>query len=173
MITNTDPSGVIWPTCGESGSPDWKMEKKVLSKSKLITLIALTASLVLAACGSSSGASSDRPVEVQVTMTEFAFESSLTNFQVGIPYEFVVTNDGDEEHEIMVMEPMEDSPDMDMEELDELALWSIEAEDLQPGETATYTYTFTSPAETGQLEFACHVAKHYELGMHMPITVSE
>jgi uncharacterized cupredoxin-like copper-binding protein len=125
---------------------------------------------LLAACGGGSSGSKE-PVEVQMTLTEFNIESSLTTFKVGVPYHFVVTNAGSVEHEIMIMEPMETSEDMDMEEMDEMALAHIEEDDLPAGGTSTLDYTFTEPAPAGTLEFACHLPGHYEGGMKLPIVV--
>jgi uncharacterized cupredoxin-like copper-binding protein len=133
-----------------------------------VLLIALAIPL-LAACGSTAGG----PQEVNVTLSDFKFESSMTNFKVGVPYHFVLKNVGQVPHEIMIMAPMEETPDMDMEEMDSMALAHVEADDLPAGATATMDYTFTQAAGTGELEFACHVPGHYAAGMKLPITVSE
>jgi len=39
---------------------------------------------------------------------EFGIESSVTNFEVGVPYHFEVTNEGSVNHEIMIMPPFID-----------------------------------------------------------------
>lgn len=135
---------------------------------KIITLVA--AALLLAAC---SGQGGGETVEVQVTLTEFGFEASLTDFKVGVPYRFVVTNAGTVNHEIMIMAPLtEEDMGMDMHELDETALAMIEEDQLPSGATASFEYTFMDAADAGSLEFACHTPGHYEAGMKLPITVS-
>ena len=134
------------------------------------TVIAVLILLVVAGC-SSQGAS-NKPVEVDVTATDFAFQSSMTTFKVGVPYHFVVTNKGDVAHEFMVMQPVE-AGTMTMEEMDKMANAHIEEDDLQPGDNASVDYTFTDPVPEGGLEFACHLAGHYENGMHLPITVTK
>jgi uncharacterized cupredoxin-like copper-binding protein len=137
---------------------------------KYISLsVILAAMVVLTACAGSAP-QSNQPVEVQVTADDFSFQSSQTTFEVGVPYHFVVTNEGTVEHEFMIGEPIEPGA-MDMEAMDEQALAHIEEDDLQPGDTATVDYTFTEPAPAGTLEFSCHLAGHYENGMHLPITV--
>jgi uncharacterized cupredoxin-like copper-binding protein len=133
-----------------------------------ILLIALAIPL-LAACGSRA----QGPQEVNVTLSDFTFESSMTNFKVGVPYHFVLKNVGQVPHEIMIMAPVEETPDMDMEEMDSMALAHVEADDLPAGGTATLDYTFSKAAGPGELEFACHVPGHYAAGMKLPITVSE
>ncbi|MDP1546164.1 MAG: hypothetical protein Q8L87_09080 [Anaerolineales bacterium] len=128
--------------------------------------------MLLTAC---SGQGTVAPVEVTITLTEFGIEPSLTEFKTGVPYHFVVTNEGAVEHEIMIMPPLTEDDmgmAMDMEELDELALVMIEASDLPVGGTASFDYTFTEAAPAGALEFACHTPGHYEAGMKLPITVS-
>lgn len=113
------------------------------------------------------------PVEVQVKLSEFKIEPSITTFETGVSYRFVVTNAGTVAHELMIMPAMDTNAatEMDMEELDEMALGVIEEEDLQPGATATLDLTFTELAPAGTLEFACHTPGHYPAGMKLPITV--
>jgi uncharacterized cupredoxin-like copper-binding protein len=135
-----------------------------------ISFIAIAA-FVLAACqGSSASPVSAKPVDVQVTLTEMKITLSLNTFSVGVPYHFIVTNKGAIAHEIMIMPPLAPG-NMTMEQMDEMALAHIEADDLPPGATKTLDYTFTKPYPAGQLEFACHVTGHYEAGMHTPIVV--
>ena len=148
---------------------------------KRLALI-LLAALLLAACGSSDDTTTTQAatttdgeameaVTVNVTANEYAFESDLTTFEAGVPYHFVVTNTGEEEHEFMIIAPIEPGS-MDMEAMDDLALVVIEDEDLQAGAVATADFTFTAEDVGADLEFACHVGEHYEDGMHIPITVS-
>jgi len=132
--------------------------------SKKLTLVFVAAVLLLAACGNSN--------EVKITLTDFGIESSRTTFEEGVTYHFVVTNEGAINHEIMLMAPMMNGEmGMDMEMMDEMALAMIEEDELTPGKTETFDYTFTEPAPEGSLEFACHVEGHYDAGMHLPIIV--
>ena len=136
---------------------------------KLLVVLIVTG-LLLTACG---GAASTQ-TEVKVTLTDFGIQSSVTEFKVGVPYHFVVTNTGAIPHEFMLMPPlMADHMGMamDMEELDEMALAHIGEDELQPGATVSFDYTFTEPAPSGTLEFACHIPGHYEAGMKLGITV--
>ena len=140
-----------------------------MSSNKKLFSILIFIALLLTACGAQGNSN-----EVKITLTDFGIESSRTSFEAGVPYHFVVTNEGQVEHEIMLMTPLTEdqmSMNMDMEEMDAMALAHIEAEDLQPGATAEMDYTFTEPAPAGTLEFSCHIAGHYEAGMKLPITV--
>lgn len=137
--------------------------------SKKLFVVLTIATLVLTACGSQGNSN-----EVKITVTEFGIQSSQTSFEVGVPYHFVVTNDGAVEHEMMVMPPLTEDQmgmGMSMNQMDDMALAMVEAADLQPGKTASFDYTFTEPAPAGTIEFACHTPGHYEAGMKLPITV--
>ncbi len=137
--------------------------------SKRLFVVLTIAILVLTACGSQGNSN-----EVNITMTEFGIQSSQTSFEVGVPYHFVVTNSGAVEHEMMVMPPLTKDQmgmGMSMDQMDKMALAMVEANELQPGKTASFDYTFTEPAPAGTIEFACHTPGHYEAGMELPITV--
>jgi len=135
----------------------------------VVTALLIAASLLLSACGPSTNP--DGSVNVDVTLTDFGIESSLVTFEVGVPYHFIVTNEGAVAHEVMIMEPMMEGMDMDMEEMDAMALAYVEEDELPPGATQTLDYTFTEPAPAGSLELSCHIEGHYEAGMKLPITV--
>jgi uncharacterized cupredoxin-like copper-binding protein len=141
-----------------------------MKRHKIFGLLFLFVALVVLTACSGGGSQSNQPVEVQVTADDFSFQSSLTTFEVGVPYHFVVTNEGTVEHEFMIVQPIE-AGTMDMEAMDQMALAHIEEDDLPAGGTATVDYTFTEPAPAGTLEFSCHLAGHYENGMRLPITV--
>jgi uncharacterized cupredoxin-like copper-binding protein len=132
----------------------------------LIVAFALIAGGVVGACSGSSG-----PKTVNITATDFKYEASQTTFKVGVPYHFVIKNEGSVPHELMIMKPMTEEAGMDMEEMDKLALANVESDELEPGQTATLDYTFMEPAAMGELEFACHIKGHYDQGMHLPIEV--
>jgi len=135
----------------------------------LITALFIVSSLLLSACGPSVNA--DGSVDVNVTLTDFGIESSVTNFQVGTLYHFIITNEGQVNHELMIMEPMMAGSNMTMEEMDAMALAYVEEDELTPGATQRLDYTFTEPVPSGSLEFSCHTPGHYEAGMKLPITV--
>ena len=135
---------------------------------KRVCIILVAATLLLTACGGQN------TTEVKITLKEFGIESSMTDFQTGVPYRFVVTNAGAVEHEIMLMPPLAgDSMGMamNMEDMDKKALAMIPASELSAGATSSFDYTFTEATSEGSLEFACHMPGHYEMGMKLPITV--
>lgn len=156
----------------------------VLLRGALLALLLL----VLAACGGSpstgdmssmssmsgmSGGSGGASAQVvNITLSDFKIASSQTTFKTGVPYHFVVTNSSKSttSHEFMIVKPMT-GDGMSMADMDKLALRRIDVSQLPPGARKSIDLTFTDPASAGQLELACHVGSHYQLGMHTPITV--
>jgi uncharacterized cupredoxin-like copper-binding protein len=134
----------------------------------IISLMAI-ATFALAACGGVGASSgSGQPVDVQVTLTDFKIDSSLTTFSTGVPYHFVVVNKGAVNHQFVIMPPVSNPT---TQQIDSMKLAGIAGDGIAPGATATVDYTFTKPAPAGTLEFACHLPGHYDAGMHTPIVV--
>lgn len=144
----------------------------------------LVAALALAAtaCGGASASNGNEPSEtttsaagaapvtVNVVATDYAFKPDLTTFKVGVTYHFVVENEGQVEHEFMIVKPITPG-EMDMEEMDAMAIGHIEEDDLQPGQTASVDVTFSADEVGKPVEISCHLEGHYEAGMHVPITI--
>lgn len=137
----------------------------------------LSISIALAACGGGGGTSTASaggttpnaagPTTVQVTLIDFKVQSSLTTFKVGVPYHFVVTNNGTATHEFMALPSSMENASEDARDAAEF----FEVSELDPGHTGTADYTFTKPYPAGIVEFSCHVGSHFELGMKLPFTV--
>ncbi len=147
------------------------MSKSFRNISRFVPLMVLAVA-VLAACsggGGAGGAASGNATTVTVTLTDFKIDSSLTNFSVGVPYHFVVTNKGAVAHEFVIMPPAQGVQGSETQ-LPSNALSGIMGKDLTPGSTKTLDYTFTQ-APAGGVEFACHLPGHYEAGMHLVVTV--
>jgi uncharacterized cupredoxin-like copper-binding protein len=153
--------------------------KKIFLAAALTGLLALAA----AACGGSEPATA-KPAEVQITLTEFKTESSLTSFEKGKTYRFNIENQGKLAHEWNVV-PRGSTAHMEMPWVGWRPSWlvvprgstahmemlkAIGADQLPPGARVTVEYAFPSSIP-GPLEFACHVAGHYEAGMHIDIEV--
>lgn len=110
-------------------------------------------------------------ITVDVQAGEYYFKSPVTTFKVGVPYHFVVANVGAIAHEFMIVQPIAAGM-MSMEQMDKMAMGHIEFSDLQAHQRATVDVTFAKPYPAGTLEMACHVGRHYEKGMHIPIVVT-
>ena len=136
-----------------------------------VIAVAAVLALVAAACGGTTATTvpaDGSPTVVHVTANEMTITSDVTTFKVGVPYTFEVTNEGTIAHEVMLVQPTDLT---DMEEIDAFALGMAESEDLVPGATVSFDYTFTEEDLAGPLELACHVPGHHEAGMLLPITV--
>lgn len=134
----------------------------MLTGKKLLVVIFIVAATLVSCSGTKT---------VKVTLTDYNIESSVTEFETGVPYHFVVSNKSDSNHEFMIMPPVDPEMNMSMEQMDEMATAMIEEDELEPGTSMTLDVTFTDPAPAGTLEFACHTAKHYQNGMQLPITI--
>ena len=140
-------------------------------KFRKILAVLFVSVLLLTACGGQQ-----KTTAVTITVKEFGIESSITEFKVGVPYHFVVTNAGTVNHEIMIMPSLSNDQmgmGMDMGTMDKMALAMISADALTPGTTKSFDLTFNDAASTGTLEFACHTPGHYEANMKLPITVTK
>ncbi|MSP12179.1 MAG: hypothetical protein EXR62_04385 [Chloroflexi bacterium] len=123
-----------------------------------LLISSLIAVLILSLSACASGATVKTPVEVQVKVAEYKFDSSLTTFTVGTPYHFVITDNGKLAHDWMIM------PQGELDE--DKALIKVEDDELEPGKAVIRDFTFT---QAGNYEIACHVKDHYEAGMMLKI----
>lgn len=134
------------------------------------TRMVILAGLLMVLIVACSGSSNDVHVTTAETSTGQTITSDVTTFTAGETYHFIIENDGQLAHELMIVEPIE-AGSMDMEEMDDLALYVVEEDDLEAGDTVEFDFTFPEDAVGADLEFACHIAGHYEAGMRLPITV--
>lgn len=152
-----------------------------MKRSLVLGTIVLPLLLLLAACGGTAGNTTGSTTAakapavstantVNVTETDFKIQSSITTFTAGTAYHFMVTNKGNTVHEFMVLPKAEGSMGgMSMDNMDKMAL--AKAENIEPGKTATFNYTFPSSAAGSHPQFACYYPGHYEAGMKLDVTV--
>ena len=144
---------------------------------KRTLLASVIASLALASCGGGDDGSGGGPltgepgnpdnvsqtIEVSA-LDELEFDPSDIEVGAGDTIEFVVTNEGQADHEFVLGESSEDDHgDMGHADLSATGL-------IPPGETKSVIWTFT---EAGEVGFACHVDGHAGQGMTGTITVTE
>jgi len=108
--------------------------------------------------------------QVDITLADNTIESSLTTFQVGVPYTFVITNTGRHAHNFNVSTPV--SVAGSLEAAFSGALLAVEQNQLGAGASVTVEFTFPESAAGQLLEFSCLIRRHYEDGMLLPITVT-
>lgn len=144
-------------------------DKKIFA----VVTVLITISLLLAACGASAPSTNpDGSINVDVTLTDFGIESSLTTFEAGKTYHFTITNKGAIPHEFVIAEPLAGGTvhGTDMEMMHEGLIVEVEENELPPGATVTVDATIPDHVDEA-LEFACHTEGHYEAGMRSAITV--
>jgi uncharacterized cupredoxin-like copper-binding protein len=155
------------------------------NKVHLFVLAAAILLLITACGGSAPSVNEDGSINVEVTLTDFKIESSVTTFEAGKTYRFTITNEGLVPHEFVIAEPlMEDEAHNDedahsdddahgedeMEMKHEGVVVEVSEDELQPGATVTVDATFPDHVD-GELQFACHTEGHYEAGMFSPISM--
>lgn len=130
--------------------------------------------LLLVACGGSAPTQSSAPAgaqTVEITERDFAIQTSLSTFKPGVPYHFVITNQGMVAHEFVIMPHSMGSmgQHMSMDEMHHMALAMVE--NIPPGATVTLDYTFPRSAAGSHPELACFLPGHYEAGMKLAVSV--
>lgn len=115
----------------------------------------------------------DRTVEISMIETddgEMLYEPRDFAFRKGETVRFVISNDGEQEHELVLdtVEKNQEHKAM-MERFPEMEHADPNAVRLEPGETGEIVWTF---ANEGEFEFACLMMGHYEAGMNGPVVVN-
>jgi uncharacterized cupredoxin-like copper-binding protein len=136
--------------------------------------------LVVTGCAASSGAApttAPQPspaagggTQVNVTLADNTINSSLTTFKAGVPYTFVIRNNGNHLHNFNIAPPASVSGSLDASLAQ--ALLVVTQDKLPMGGGTAITYTFPASAVGMQLEFSCLIPRHYEDGMRLAITVT-
>lgn len=140
----------------------------------LLAAGAMALALAVASCGDeqpdAAGTGND-PRTIEVTALDpFVYDPTSIDVEAGETVRFVVTNDGETDHEFVV-------GDMEMQDMaEEQAMEGMHGHveamaslALDPGETAETTVTFDV---AGEFFYACHISGHYEGGMVGTITVA-
>ncbi len=109
--------------------------------------------------------------QVDITLADNTITASMTSFQVGVPYTFVITNTGRHAHNFNINPPVSTAGSLDAALNG--ALLAVPQDQLAPGASATVEFTFPDSAAGQQLEFSCLIRRHYEDGMRVDITVTK
>ena len=121
------------------------------------------------------GATESVPVtgdnQVNITLADNTIDASMTAFQIGVPYTFVITNEGRHAHNFNISPPVAVAGSL--EQALDSALLVVPQEELSPGQSTTVEFTFPDTAAGQLLEFSCLIRRHYEDGMKVDITVAQ
>lgn len=116
-------------------------------------------------------ASSGTGTQIDITLVDNKIQSPITTFQVGVPYTFVITNAGQRGHNFNISTPVSEAGSL--EAALQTALLAVPQSELGPGASVTVEYTFPADAAGKNLEFSCLIRMHYQMGMLLPITVTQ
>ena len=126
-------------------------------KTLLIALAAMT--LLLAACG-------PQTAELEVTMTDFAFDPAEASVPAGAEVTLTLINDGSVQHNWVLMEQgyTAEAPFNDEDQANVVFESTVPADESE-------TVTFTAPSEPGTYQVVCSLEGHLEAGMEATLTV--
>ncbi len=110
------------------------------------------------------------PNQVIVTLGDYTIASTQTTFKVGVPYTFVIKNNGSHQHNFNIAQPVSVTGSENASTAS--ALLVVTQDKLPIGGSTTVQFTFPASAASAQLEFSCLIPRHYEQGMRLAITVS-
>ena len=125
--------------------------------------------VVLAACGSSSTPEGSQ--EVHVTLTGTTITSSMMNFSSGVPYHFTVINKGSTSQTFAMMPGGMAMEQMSMNAIHSKAWHMIN--NLAPGMTSMFDYTFASAMMGHTFEFGGTKSGNNTGWMRLPMTITQ
>lgn len=135
----------------------------------LASLLALA--LVAAGCGDSDD-EAKASVTREIVMTDGAMRPSSFSFDVGTTVEFVIKNEGTEDHEaVFGDEPFQEEHEAMMKRQPHMAMKKGKTfVEVHKGATETFTYTFDKP---GTVFIGCHMQPdHYAKGERITVNVT-
>ncbi len=120
---------------------------------------------LLAACGGDEG------IQIEA-LDKLAWDPESVTVRSGEPVTFVVTNDGELDHEFILgpghVQDAHEMAAMEGMEHGEAGEEALAVLELAPGETKEVTVTFEEP---GEVLYGCHEPGHYDGGMVGTVTV--
>ena len=144
-----------------------------------LAFLLLSGAVVLAACSAGGPAQSleaaTGPRLIRIDLLDFRFEPSVVDVRLGERVRFVAVNRSDLPHELFIGSSVEQdqhhalraaAPPDTQDQLDEGAAGVY----VPARGTAQFTYRFDHP---GELVMGCHLAGHFEAGMHAVIRITD
>ncbi len=131
-----------------------------MKKLQILALLTLL-TLMLTSCGNSGPST-----KLNVTMTDFKYDSMNYSVPAGQEITMKIKNEGAVEHEFVIMKPgLTVGENFGPEDEDNI-YWEVE---VAPGETKTVT--FTAPGDAGDYQVVCGTEGHFMAGMQSNLTV--
>src|SRR5512135_2602569 len=120
---------------------------------------------------SSAAPSAGAGTPVAVTLADDRIRSSLTRFEIGVPYTFLIKNAGPHEACFDISAPVAVSGSFEASAAQ--ALLAVKDIDLPAGQQTTTSLVFPESAAGTPLEFSCLMRHYYDDGMRLQITVTK
>ncbi len=133
-----------------------------MKKVSLLIVVAMLATLVLAAC---SGSGSGGGATLDVTLTEFSFTPNTWTVNAGQQVTINIKNTGTVTHDWTIMKTPISGSFTDADKANEV--WASPMVAAGQSQTAT----FTAPSTPGTYQVVCTEAGHFEAGMTGTLTV--
>ncbi len=128
-------------------------------KKLIVVTLAVSLSLILAAC--SSGGSTSPSTSINVTLTDFAFTPNTFTVPAGAQISLTAANNGAGQHSFVIMK-LGDDVTGHFTDADKANIY-WEKDQIPAGQTVTDT--FTAPSAPGTYQIVCAVPGHFEAGM--------
>ena len=156
-----------------------------IHKTISVFLLLFALLLGLVACGGSSTSSSSSvddnlpatdtavaspPPDIVVVLKDAKIVSTVTTFKTGVPYRFIVSNQGKKDHQFVILSSSLNVASMTGNQLQQAALAFVK--DLAPGKSAIVDITFPASAVGNSYQMASYLQTDYQAGLKLPITVA-
>lgn len=132
---------------------------------KLFSILMLTISLILSACGGSPAKPSTK---LDVTMTDFQFSPNQFTVPAGQEITLDAANNGAVVHNFVIMKKGQTAGTEFTDEDIPNVYWQVE---IQPG--GSTNTSFTAPTDPGEYEVVCKTPGHLQAGMTAKLVVVE
>jgi uncharacterized cupredoxin-like copper-binding protein len=132
---------------------------------KLFSILMLTITLILSACG---GSSSKPSTKLNVTMTDFQFSPNQFTVPAGQEITLDAANNGAVVHNFVIMKKDQTAGTEFTDDDLPNVYWQVE---IQPG--GSTNTSFKAPNEPGDYEVVCKTPGHIQAGMTAKLTVVE
>ena len=157
-----------------------------IHKTISVFLLLFALLLGLVACGGSSTSSSSStddnlpatdtaiaspPPDIVVVLKDAKIVSTATSFKTGVPYRFIVSNQGKKDHQFVILSSTLNVASMTGNQLQQAALAFVK--DVAPGKSAIVDITFPPSAVGNSYQMASYLQTDYQAGLKLPITVAQ
>jgi hypothetical protein len=154
-----------------------------IQKTVSISLLLFALLLGLAACGGSTSTSSSSadslpatdvmptpPPDIIVILADSKITSTVKTFKPGVPYRFLVWNQGKKDHEFVILSTALGVASLTGTQLKQAAL--VYVADVAPNKSKIVDFMFPASAVGQSYQMASYLPNNYQAGLKLPITIT-